>query len=76
MTAESAPTVSGLWRAILPRVNLQQCARCHFCAPEVECLARAFRREPETNVPLLDPSLCLACYACVVTCPHGAVVRP
>jgi len=51
-----------------------QCRHC-LDAPCLDaCPAGALRRDPETEMVLLNEDRCIGCYMCVMVCPFGVVV--
>jgi Fe-S-cluster-containing hydrogenase component 2 len=68
--------VRGVWNDLVPRIEPECCRRCPDCPPVAGCLAQAFRRDGDGNVPYADGERCFACYLCVLSCPYEAIVVP
>lgn len=70
------PEDSGFWAEIVPKVDADLCQRCADCAPVAACLAKAFRRSGQEELPEVDGSICFGCFSCVGACRFGAIVMP
>ena len=70
------PEGSPFWAEIVPQVDTNICRRCADCAPVAGCLAHAFRRDGDTDLPEVDGSICFGCFSCVTACRFGAILMP
>jgi len=52
-----------------------QCRHCEEPACADACIAGGIVRDREAGVVRFDPEKCVACWSCVMLCPHGVIVR-
>lgn len=50
------------------------CHSCSSCSARLVCKPRAIMQIERGVLPAVDSSRCLGCKACVLACPHGALL--
>ena len=50
----------------------QSCQHCEDAPCVIGCPTGGLQKDPETNMTIVDPSLCIGCHSCVMNCPYGA----
>ncbi len=48
------------------------CMHCEDAPCIVGCPSGSLQKDPETNMTVFEPSLCIGCHSCVMNCPYGA----
>jgi len=60
----------------VPRVDAGLCRVCPGCPARDACRSKALLRIDCDEPPVVDPSRCYGCRACMAACPHGAIQMP
>lgn len=59
----------------VPHVDEALCHACRKCAARAVCRSKAIVQIDAGEPPVIDPSKCYGCAACLTACPFGAIVR-
>jgi len=68
----------------LPRIRVErkseicfavQCRHCDEPWCVYSCLTGAMHKDPATGLVAVDQDRCIGCWACMMSCPYGALVR-
>jgi len=52
-----------------------QCRHCAEANCVKSCITGAMQKDPATGVVTNDESRCVGCWTCILTCPHGAIIK-
>lgn len=50
-----------------------QCRHCLKAPCLTACLTGALKRDPETNLVVVQEDRCIACWTCTIYCPYGVI---
>ncbi len=60
----------------IPRIEDDACQACRRCEARAVCRSKAILQIDPGEPPVIDPSKCYGCHACLTACPFGAIVLP
>ena len=61
--------------AAIPRIDDAACRACRKCVARSVCRSKAILQVDPGEPPVIDPSKCYGCNACLTACPFDAIVR-
>lgn len=59
----------------IPQIDDAVCRACRKCAARSVCRSKAIVQVDPGEAPVIDPSRCYGCGACLTACPFDAIVR-
>jgi MinD superfamily P-loop ATPase len=60
----------------VPRIDDKVCRACRKCVARQVCRSKAILQIDPGEPPIVDPSRCYGCNACLTACPFDAIVLP
>ena len=48
------------------------CMHCADAPCVIGCPTGGLSKDPETNLTVIEPDLCIGCHSCIMNCPYGA----